>query len=507
MSSVTVTSPSEPESARKAPPPFDKSSADIVLRSADLVDFLVHSHILIVASSVFEAILSLPHTPSQDARTVDGRPVIVLTEDSNTIETLLLMCYPVEKEEVSRTVSEMELYLKAALKYEMSLPVAILTKDLRAAASEAPLSVWAAACRIGVESMAHHAASLALRLKLDLTSQQLDLLEGVSAADYFRLRQFHRLRGKVDDTFRLLTPPLVDDPRPLKEAVLSTLPPREILPDMPYPDLICRSSDDVDFQVHRAFLSVASPALYSRIRNVLSVRDESGDSTTSFPVLELEESSRVLAALLRMCYPTITDLPSHPDDYAALLSAAEKYQMARVQDDIRKQWRLVAQPAPLEAYLTASRMGWMEGAKVAARFTLERKSLAEIYHPSMERTRARAYHSLLLFHESSGTMLRNKLQEQAGWSHNVGPWQSSPAPECTPSFASRWELEDLQGDFHPWEQAEVPAQMVSAHGAMSLWMLDGNSDPLSRSLIFVLRSLLRGTATTAYSHLRRPMQR
>ncbi|TFK80481.1 hypothetical protein K466DRAFT_591822 [Polyporus arcularius HHB13444] len=236
----------------------------------------------------------------------------------------------------------------------MSLPVAILTKDLRAAASDAPLSVWAAACRIGVESVAHHAASLALRLKLDLTSHKLDFLEGVSAADYFRLRQFHRLRGihrlrgKVDDTFRLLTPPLVDDPRRPTEAVLSTLPPREILPDMPYPDLICRTSDDVNFKVHRAILSVASPVLYSRIKGVLSDREEGGDSTSSLPVLELAESSRVLAALLRMCYPTITELPPHLDNYAALLFAAEKYQMARIQDDIRKQWRLVAQPAPLE---------------------------------------------------------------------------------------------------------------------------------------------------------------
>ncbi|KAI0717988.1 hypothetical protein C8T65DRAFT_99335 [Cerioporus squamosus] len=402
-----VTSPPNSDSVRKALPPFENRSADIVLRSADLVDFLVHSHILIVASSFFETMLSLPQTPSQDAHNVDGRPLVEVAEDSATLETLLLICYPVEKEEVSRTVSETERSLRAAMKYEMPLPSAILTKDLRTAASSTPLPVWAAASRLNLESVARHAAGFTLKQKL--TFPALDMLEGVSAADYFRLRQFHRLYGNVNTTFRLLSAPTNE----LSTAdVPSILPPREFLPDMPYPDLICRSSDDVDFHVHRAFVSVASPMLYSRIREALSEFDGiAGRPATSLPLLVLEESSHILAPLLRMCYPTIPELPTPPDDYAALLSAAEKYQMTRIRDDIRKQWRLVAQAAPFESYFTAARLGWREGAKIAARFTLKDNSLAGVYHPSLERTQALTYHSWLSYHEASRRIIGNKYLE------------------------------------------------------------------------------------------------
>ena len=96
--------------------PFNKSEADITLRSSDLVDFHVRRHILFEASPVFESILSIPqsHTSEGD----QARPVVELTEDNKTLDTLLRICYPVVKPASKRSLEELESAVKAAQKYE-----------------------------------------------------------------------------------------------------------------------------------------------------------------------------------------------------------------------------------------------------------------------------------------------------------------------------------------------------------------------------------------------------
>jgi hypothetical protein len=79
----TTTSPSET---------FDVSDADLVIRSSDFVDFQVHKPVLSVASPFFKDLLSLPQ-PS-DSETVDGLHVVQLSEDSELLNSLLSMLYP-----------------------------------------------------------------------------------------------------------------------------------------------------------------------------------------------------------------------------------------------------------------------------------------------------------------------------------------------------------------------------------------------------------------------------
>ena len=49
----TATQESSPQ-ARKAASPFDKPSADVILRTSDFVDFYVHKVVLSLASAFFE---------------------------------------------------------------------------------------------------------------------------------------------------------------------------------------------------------------------------------------------------------------------------------------------------------------------------------------------------------------------------------------------------------------------------------------------------------------------
>jgi hypothetical protein len=73
--------------------PFNLPDPNFIIRSSDNVDFRVHKPILAVASPFFKDLLSLPQ-PS-DSESVDGLPVVQLTEDSELLNSLVSTLYPV----------------------------------------------------------------------------------------------------------------------------------------------------------------------------------------------------------------------------------------------------------------------------------------------------------------------------------------------------------------------------------------------------------------------------
>jgi hypothetical protein len=80
-------------SATSPPEPFDVPDANLIIRSSDLVDFRVHKPVLSMASPFFKDLLSLPQ-PS-DSESVDGIPVVRLPEDSELLNGLISMLYPI----------------------------------------------------------------------------------------------------------------------------------------------------------------------------------------------------------------------------------------------------------------------------------------------------------------------------------------------------------------------------------------------------------------------------
>ncbi|OJT06929.1 hypothetical protein TRAPUB_2225, partial [Trametes pubescens] len=147
----------------RAPHPFDLPSGDLILRTADLVDFHVHTLFLSMASPFFAAMLALPQPATNTMAAVPEAPVVPVFEDSATLELLLRLVYPISKPRAKMEDPQMIVpALHAAAKYEMELPVDILSERLVAIIPNSPLQVWAAACRTGLEDVARQAA-VALR--------------------------------------------------------------------------------------------------------------------------------------------------------------------------------------------------------------------------------------------------------------------------------------------------------------------------------------------------------
>ena len=98
LTETTINAVEDVSGVREPPHPFNRPNADIILRTADHVDFRLHSTILQEASTVFETLLSLPQPGTQSDNDAPASfPVIDIAESSSVLEALMRICYPIVK--------------------------------------------------------------------------------------------------------------------------------------------------------------------------------------------------------------------------------------------------------------------------------------------------------------------------------------------------------------------------------------------------------------------------
>ncbi|KAH9940719.1 uncharacterized protein BXZ73DRAFT_98547 [Epithele typhae] len=425
-----------------APSPFDNPKADIILRTSDSVDFYVFSQVLIAASPVFESMFEFPQPPPDDQTLRIGRPTVTLTEDSKSIATVLKICYPIIKP-TEWSLEEMEAGMRAALKFDMELPIAVLTDALEAAVQTRPLAVWAIACRINQENLALRAAQNLNRTPQTARSRRHPILrlngldgaeeleascEGITAGDFYRLCEFDRhyiwSRDKYEldcPPFPLLTPPgsstdPTASPTPSDESHIATT--IAILADVPSPDVILRSSDNITFQAHRAVLTTSSHKLATEIAaqmdpSSLASTSDASSTSIALPSVSLDICGVVLATLVITCYDKHLNSPpillTSPTHCVQVIKAAEAYGMMDTLSLLFRHWRLTAANAPLAAFCEAATANHAACAQEAARLAIH-KPLAGQYVPEMELSGGFAYMKLLEYDEKCHHLLLKGLK-------------------------------------------------------------------------------------------------
>lgn len=403
-----------------APHPFNQPSADLILRTADLVDFHVHSQILAQASPFFATMRTLPQPTAASFTTPNGAtrlertPVVPVSEDSAALELLLRIVYPVS-EPLAKTVDPQALAsaLLAATKYEMELPVEIMTAKLAALTTELPLQVWSVACRVGLEDVALLAAEV---LKASGThkadTEALVLMDslgdmtGISAGDYYRLKRF--LAGKL--VLNLLSPlgnELGDTPILPARSLFST--------DIPDANIKCQPSSrhgaTTSFLAHQSVLCSQSSVLKARILNLRNIASITSPLPSMEPLmLELDDNPEVISMLLTACYDNEDTLPTALPRIADLLTASEKYGMTRVVRRVHRAWNEAAAVRPLEAYFVALDHDLEECAKAAAKHVLA-GPVADAYVNIMDRAPALQYHRLLVYYDACRHVARERLDQ------------------------------------------------------------------------------------------------
>ncbi|KIM72945.1 hypothetical protein PILCRDRAFT_829477 [Piloderma croceum F 1598] len=174
--------------------------------------------------------------------------------------------------------------------------------------------------------------------------------------------------------------------------------------DDPDTDAILRSSDNVDFRVFRQFLSYASPVFKAMFAlPQVSQGDNSNETKDGLPIIQVSEESKTLETLLLMCYPEDEWLPviKSLEDVHALLDAAVKYNMERVEKKVRK--RLVAQcflgNDAVRVFAIACRFHLREEAKTAARSTVGQSIVGKPLARELDLVTGRQMCELLHYHE------------------------------------------------------------------------------------------------------------
>ncbi|KAI0675756.1 hypothetical protein C8Q78DRAFT_347035 [Trametes maxima] len=419
----------------KAAEPFDRDDADFVLRSSDHIDFHVHRVILIMASSVFETMLALPQ-PAEDAKI--EKPLVDVTEDSETLDVLLRVCYPTSAPEL-QDVLLLRKVLEAATKYDIPAVLTMVKKAMvqPELLDSDPLRIFVIACRFGMEPEAQAAANkIALRNFVMGTVQFCPELDDIPAGAYYRLLQLQLSKSNR------LKPALLKHPaadvsasEPFCEpANRQVAPPRAPLGSVGHPfdmsdaDLILRSSDGIDFRVSRAVITLASPAFLGR---TLASCDEDAENK-GVPVHVMAEDSVVVDALLRSCYPTgyqaITDL----DLLLDVLTAARKYEIQRTKQLIQSIFPTMVEKDPLRMYFAAARCGWAREARLCAVALLRMHGVTSVYTryiPEMEQTPNGIYLRLLTFADA--------CSKAASKNHELCVWLHPKCPKrlCAPILA------------------------------------------------------------------------
>ena len=141
---------------------------------------------------------------------------------------------------------------------------------------------------------------------------------------------------------------------------------------MPDASIIVRSSDQVDFRVHKSVLAMSSPFFTDLLSLPQPPDDELIDG---LPIVQFPEGSGLLNSLISFFYPITPVIPGSYEEVFALLAACQKYDMVSIQSYVRTEVQRETFPSPIgaeafRAYAIASSMGLVPEMENAAHLTL-----------------------------------------------------------------------------------------------------------------------------------------
>ncbi|KAJ7097180.1 hypothetical protein B0H15DRAFT_825109 [Mycena belliarum] len=194
MADTGITDASHPFS----PTSDELNPPDVIIRSSDMVDFHVHKAILSFGSVVFKDMFSFPEPTGEQANPKrDGKSVVELTEKSESLKQLLILCYPrITGSSILRQLDGIDGAYEAAGKYQIPGAQHILTQALLdpLVLENEPHRVFAIACHCGLKTVAKTAAIATLKLPSHIAHlPSIPEFRLISAYHLWQLNDFYRL--------------------------------------------------------------------------------------------------------------------------------------------------------------------------------------------------------------------------------------------------------------------------------------------------------------------------
>ena len=178
--------------------------------------------------------------------------------------------------------------------------------------------------------------------------------------------------------------------------------------NLPDANIIVRSSDQVNFRLHKSVLAVSSPFF----NDLLSLpQPPDAEIIDGLPVVALPEDADLLNSLISLLYPISPMIPNSYQEVFALLAVCQKYEMESVQSIIRAAIKVGTFPAPVQAegfraYAMASGMGLVPEAEDAARLTLGQPMTFESLGEELRSFKGRAVCDLIRYRGKNTQLAR-----------------------------------------------------------------------------------------------------
>ncbi|TFY75936.1 hypothetical protein EWM64_g8076 [Hericium alpestre] len=415
---------------RVAEEPFNDTSADVILRTSDKVDFYVYKNVLSLASPFFKDMFSLPQPKlASDASIGDGHtvsaPIVDVSEDSRTLDFVLHFCYPVRRPSMIK-LTDVGPVLLAAFKYDVNVVLAVAKVALEQCIEQDILGAFALAFRCELYDVCSKAAGHLGQLPfLSLDSKELEFIK----ADKYRQLLNYQLcytkdRNTVMPSWDDRPPNLFSGGLVLPKGSLFSgclladfksldLPQDAVTPfDDKTADIVLRSSDRIHFHVHSFILSFASPVFKDMILNHQKAQRVSACSAPDdSTVINVPEDSHTLDFVLRRCYPVRLPRLSDFDEARRVLAAGVKYDIDGV--------KAVAEAALVElmdqdiigVWSIAVRYRLRDVCIVAARRSFQHPGVS-LNSSELRYVSASQYHQLLQYRKSCDTTpITSSIQE------------------------------------------------------------------------------------------------
>ena len=168
-------------------------------------------------------------------------------------------------------------------------------------------------------------------------------------------------------------------------------------------DIILRSSDGVQFPVHKSLLSQASPFFNDMFS--IPQPNSSLDSDAPTDLIDLSEPSETIKLILSLCWhadsPHTSLLIDSLSHIADLLQAADKYDMGTIRKHALYSLTQLKflENEPLRVYAIASRYGFHDTAMLAAQHTLRYPLLHSEYFSELEMVDGGTIYRVLRYHK------------------------------------------------------------------------------------------------------------
>ncbi|KAI1790066.1 hypothetical protein LXA43DRAFT_1095783 [Ganoderma leucocontextum] len=197
-------------------------------------------------------------------------------------------------------------------------------------------------------------------------------------------------------------------------------------------DLVIRSSDGIDFHVHKDTLTRASPFFATTLSPPHPASTRSVEVVCGKPLIEAQEDSAVWTHVIPVCYVPRPPEPaldaSQLDLIRAILHAARKYNIASVTECMRG---VLKSPAivtvkPVGVYAVACVYGLEDVARVAARRSLSEPVCVD-YVEELDLISIRTFHKLSAYRTRCIAAALRVMEPRGIWETQYGSSLRTPS--------------------------------------------------------------------------------